>query len=267
MHKSFLTIILVLGSIWGLHAQDKRFEYADSSLLIEPGETSNNDEIPAEEKDILSDTAIYINRIHISPDTVAGWKNDKRFAYVNNLDSLLQNKQQEDKRPVEDELPKEKENSFFKNLFASGVPQLIFWGVAIAFVLFIIYSLFLSNGVFRKGTTAATSENTAPEEDLMASEADYDKLIGQSVSQGNYRLAVRYLFLKNLVCLGNREHIHYSPDKTNYQYVQEIRADMKNEFASLVLNYEYVWYGNFPLGSEAYNGMEKKFSSFYNKIQ
>ena len=52
--------------------------------------------IPEEERDILSDTTIYINHVNISPDSVAAWKQHKRFAYIKNLDSLLKIKQQEE---------------------------------------------------------------------------------------------------------------------------------------------------------------------------
>jgi len=266
MHKLLLSIILILGSLNLVCAQDKSFEYADSSLLNEPGKTGNDNAELTEEKDILSDTTLYINRIEIPPDTVAGWKNDKRFAYIKALDSLLKIKQQEDLAANNERL-KTKPNNFFRNLFASRIPQLFFWTVAIAFVLFILYKLFLSNGIFKRSTTSSIIVKEVPEEEVIATVADYDKSIQQAIAQQNYRLAVRYLFLKNLVHLADHEYVHYSPDKTNYQYVQEIRADRKNEFATLVLNYEYVWYGNFSLNSESYTGIEQKFNSFYNKIQ
>ncbi len=255
------------------HAQDKRFEYADSTLLNEPAQagTHENQDVventPEEERDILSDTTIYITDISISPDSVAAWKQNKRFAYIKNLDSLLKIKQQEE-LDVYNKRLKEKPNPFFTWLFSSGIIQIFFWTIAIAFVVFILYKLFLSNGIFKRNSAKSVSAvNEVPSEELIKTVSDYEGLILQSVKQSDYRLAVRYLFLKTLVQLTDKEYLHYSADKTNYQYVQEIRADKKNEFASLVLNYEYIWYGNFPLSGELYPGIEKKFNSFYSKIQ
>jgi hypothetical protein len=249
------------------HAQDDRSANADSVIMIETppveNEEAGNDE--DEEADILSDTTVYITSIKIYPDTVAAWKNNKRFAYMKDIDSLLKIKQQEELDALNKRL-KSRPNTFFQKLFSSGILQLLFWAVAIAFVLLILYKLFLSNGIFKRNV-ARSPVNEVPEEEKIATVADYDKLIHQSIKLGDYRMAVRYLFLKTLVQLADKELLHYAADKTNYQYVQEIGAGKKNEFASLVLNYEYVWYGNFALNAELFTAIEKIFTSFNSKIQ
>lgn len=271
MHKVTFLIIIFSCCLSFSYAQDKRFEYTDSALLDQSqSKGTDKSEIPddralSEEKDILSDTTVYINDIVIAADSVKAWKNNKRFAYLKNIDSLLKQKQQEELDAYNKAL-KNKPNNFLKNLFSSGILQVLFWAVAIAFVVFILYRLFLSNGIFRRNTLAK-SVSELPEPEVVATVADYDKLVQQSIKLGDYRMAVRYLFLKTLVHLGGKDYLHHSPDKTNYQYVQEIRADKRNEFASLVLNYEYIWYGNFHLNSELFTGIEKKFSSFNSKIQ
>ena len=265
MHKLFLAIILAIGSISVSCAQDNRFEYKDSSLLNDSGKDTET-VTTTEERDILSDTSVIISSISLHADTVAGWKSDKRFAYAKNLDTLLKIKQQEDLDEYNKRL-KEKPNNFIAALFASGLPQILFWTIAIGFVVFILYKLFLSNGVFKRSPKAAVTKNTEVQPDeLIATVADYDKLVHQSVKLGDYRMAVRYQFLKTLAQLSDKEYIYRSVDKTNYEYVREIRADKKNEFAALVLNYEYIWYGNFPVNSDTYTGIEKKFSTFYKKI-
>ena len=238
----------------GLRGQDKHPVAADSSLLTEP-----------EDKDILSDTAVHITGIVISPDSVSAWKHKKQFAYIKNLDSLLKIKQQQDLDAYNKAL-KQKPNKFFQQLFSSRLLQALFWTIAIAFVVFILYKLFLSNGIFKRNTEKVLVTEVLSQE-VIATVSDYDKLVHQSVKLGDYRMAVRYLFLKTLMQLADKEYLHHAADKTNYQYVQEIRTDKKNEFASLVLNYEYVWYGNFSVGSDTYTVIEKKFSTFNSKIQ
>ena len=266
MYKAFLTIALFC-CIFKTHAQDKRFVYTDSSLLEGSASTedtsagaygnTNEDQVI----DILSDTTLYIGNINIAPDSVIYWKKDERFAYIKNLDSLLKDKQKQDSQ--HDDKPG-KADSFLIWLLNSAVIRMLFWAIAIFFVSFILYRLFLSSGIFNRNSRSLPVDRKL-EDEQNRSASDYDKLIQQSRTLGDYRLAVRYLFLKNLVHLADKEFLQLSADKTNYQYVQEIAIDKKNEFSSLVLTYEYIWYGNFPLNLETYTGIEKRFNSFYNK--
>ena len=268
MHKLFLTIALFCCCIQKTHAQDKRYEYADSSLLDgsqspeDDGTGSYENTATNEVTDILSDTTLYIGKINISPDSITNFKNDKRFAYIRNLDSLL--KEKPDKH-LDNKTSDGGSNSFLFWLLTSPAIRIIFWVIAASFVGFILYRLFLSNGIFRRNTLSSTA-TAMLEEDQAVTLSDYDRLILQAYNTGDYRLAVRYLFLKNLAHLSEKEYLQLSANKTNFQYVQEISADKKNEFSSLLLIYEYIWYGNFLLNRETYTGIEKKYSSFYHKI-
>jgi len=97
MRKAFFTIICFCCCI-AVHAQNKSYEYSDTSLNDQPAVVS---ETPVFEEDtttvsntgntgdILSDTTLYVTRIELSRDSVSKWKADKRFAYMKNLDSLL----------------------------------------------------------------------------------------------------------------------------------------------------------------------------------
>ena len=271
MIKLFVTIVFFLSCVT-CYAQTERFKYEDSTLLMESQQGGNIDTAAQEtvdesaENDILSDTTLYISAIELSPDSVLKWKTDKRFNYILTLDSLLKNKQQKELL----EYKKRNNNnsvSFLQRLLSSRGTKIFFWMVAIAFVIFIIYRLFFVNGIFRREKFLKPSiTETAVLEVAPKTVAEYDKLIHQSYRLGDYRMAVRYLFLKNLVMLSGKELIYLSADKTNYQYVQEIDDTYKHDFAALVLNYEYVWYGNFPLTADAFTGIEKKFSAFYHKI-
>jgi Domain of unknown function (DUF4129) len=80
------------------------------------------------------------------------------------------------------------------------------------------------------------------------------------------RLAMRYLFLKTLQKLNERELINFAADKTNSQYAREIPAAKRNEFANLALYYEYIWYGNVGVQKETFDGIKTKFDTFLNKI-
>ncbi len=261
-----------------VQAQNKNFEYVDTSLNATPPEEvtkstifeeENTTSAEGEKPDILSDTTLYINRISLSQDSVSKWKNDKRFAYLKILDSLL--KQREKEKPADKDQPvgnpsRENTPSFAEKLLSTNIVQAFFWIIAIAFVVFILLKLFLSNGIFRNGYRSLPVDELPPGAEQLVAVSDFDRLIHQACKLGDYRIAVRYLFLKNLARLAEKEYLHLSADKTNYQYVQEIAEDKKNDFSALVLTYEYVWYGNFSLKQETYTVIEKKFSTFYHKI-
>ena len=119
---------------------------------------------------------------------------------------------------------------------------------------------------------------TAPvaevEEDVLTGESDFDTLINQSLKSDNYRLAVRYQYLKVLHKLADKHFIEMAADKTNYQYVREVAGrggraahqDFQNEFASLTLSYEYVWYGEFAVDETIYRKIATGFTQFNQKL-
>ena len=131
------------------------------------------------------------------------------------------------------------------------------------FILFILYRLFLAQGIFSRGVKKKEEAEPEVSEDIITSESDFDQLIRQALRAGNFRLAIRYQYLKTLHKLAAKEYLALAPDKTNYQYVTEIKNnELKKEFAALTLSYEYVWYGEFAIEEPLYQKLERGFSSF-----
>ena len=239
-----------------VHAQTNGFVQTDSGInkVIE----STDDQAV-----YITDTMLYRHEINISADTISAWKKDNRYGYVKNLDSLLKIRNREDLasyQPVPDT-----SSSFLQRLLSSNIIQLIFWAIAAAMVFFILYKLFITNGIFRRNT-AATPVSALPGEALMNDASDYDELIRQSYKLSDFRMAIRYLFLKTLWMLGEKGLVHRTPEKTNFQYLQEIPAHKKKAFASLVLSYEYIWYGHLEIKREQYDQLIKDYESFHNTI-
>ena len=258
MRKLFFTCCFIYCCLFYAGAQKKGFVYTDSTLADKTSDDQTNDEEITE-----ADTTLYLHPITLSADTIASWKNNKKFAYVKNLDSLLKLK---DKENLSLQQTQQTSASFLQELFSSGIIQFILWAIAAGIVLFILYRLFLSKGIFRRTVSLPAVEEMADEQ-VFENASDYDSLIQQSFKLEDYRMAVRYLFLKTLWQLEGKGMLERRADKTNYKYVQEIAEDKKNDFASLVLNYEYIWYGNLKISREQYGELEKRYGSFYNKIK
>jgi hypothetical protein len=276
MHKTIYISFLLLALFMDARARQK-FVYEDTALLlkdepvsapavdariIETGTAGNTDETVVYEEEEL-DTTLYKNNLYLPFDSVKSWKNLKDYAYARYLDSLLQNKKQEVQQPVQ----RKSQQGILNRLLGSGFISALLWILAIAFVLFIIYRLFLAEGVFQRRSKAAIATDAGVEEELITRESDFDALIRQALQNGNFRQAVRYQYLRTLHSLANRNFIELSPDKTNFQYVQEIaNHNHRQDFAALTLNYEYVWYGEFDIEKDIYQKIENGFINLNRKL-
>jgi hypothetical protein len=79
-------------------------------------------------------------------------------------------------------------------------------------------------------------------------QVDFDKLIDNALKTNNYRLATRYLYLKSLKILANKEIIEWHFEKTNSDYLNEIKdTKLKGLFKQVSYIYDYIWYGEFPI--------------------
>jgi len=234
------------------------FDMADSLVVDNSdGEQEGDQE---EEPDILSDTSISLRPIDIGKDTIGRWRKENGFAYMATLDSLLRH--QRDTSEISHEMPSgATTGSWFSNLIESGIVKALLWICAFGFVGFLLYRLLISRGVFMRASMETAVREELVEEELKE-ESDYGRLAAAYAGKAEYREAVRCLFLRVLRQLSDKGHIQWAPDKTNSAYVQEIDPKQKQDFASLVLMYEYTWYGHLELTGEQYLGISEKFNRF-----
>jgi Domain of unknown function (DUF4129) len=221
-------------------------------------------------EDVLGDTTVNFRNIFISPDSLNSWKENKKYAWINNLDSLLKDKQQKEEAEMEDTMRKGKKLtdgiSAFDRILSSGILKMILWIIAGCVILFIIQNLFLSKGIFSSGGKKAKNvvEEQAEIDNNM--ESDFESLQRKAYAEGNLRMTMRYLFLKTLQKLNDRELIRFAADKTNTAYARELPAAKRNEFSSLALYYEYIWYGHIEVQKQTFDGIENKFNEFLKRI-
>lgn len=83
---------------------------------------------------------------------------------------------------------------------------------------------------------------------------DFEALMVEAISQNNYRLALRFRFLKLLKQLSQAGHIDWHYEKTNSDYHNEIKKEnLKKGFKEASYLYDYVWYGEFSLDETGFN--------------
>ena len=222
---------------------------------------STYDAIESVEEPEIIDTLLLVNNWMYPADSLKKLQRQKEFAYIKNLDSLLKARQDAYlKNQKEIEPPGEAPPNIFPFL------RILLWGIAIFAVVFIVYRLFLSE----RGLFAAPTRNKklSVEEETVIDEEYLEQQLKDAIRKNNYRLAIRYLYLQTLSKMADKGWLQLSPDKTNYQYVQELnKSKFKNDFARITLHYEYAWYGNFRIGEEIFKPVHEAFEQFHLKLK
>ncbi|MFT3936142.1 MAG: hypothetical protein QM726_21100 [Chitinophagaceae bacterium] len=277
LYRFFILILAICASIKLAAQDDATSRFIDSASkpavqkIPEASEAQVTDTVVAAEETVDSttteefsiDTAIVSKLRSIRQDSFSLIKKDKGFYYQKWLDSLLRAEEANMKpKPKPKSLDLSKLDLFFT------IFQTILWVLAGAIVLFVIYKLFLSKGALFIKNRKNIDANIETEEPVNSA-GHYDNLLRKAEAAGDYRLAVRYQHLQTLYNLSEKGYIVFGTDKTNYQYVNELRKAMPslvNVFAGLTRKYEYIWYGEYAIAVDNYNLLKNEFASFNNPI-
>lgn len=145
--------------------------------------------------------------------------------------------------------------------------NVVLWVLAIAGVILIIWLLTRSEFTsFLRGNTKNTPFNFSDlEEDI--SSIDFNERITKAINVEDYRLAIRWLYLKQLYVLNEKKAINYQPYKTNIDYSHELlNASFLQSFKSISRIYDYVWYGEYPINIKTYQAFESEFKQFEQNL-
>jgi hypothetical protein len=202
-------------------------------------------------------TAANLDAQHIRhvPDSVSeNMKKQREFLYAND--------------PSYWQAEKPKDDSFLRKLIdVLGSPAMrIVWYIVLALIiLFIIYQVAVVNNFFvlRRPKKKTAAEEVDGEE---LTRDNIDAKIDEAISAGQYRLAIRYLYLKTLVVLNDKSLIRLHAKSTNNDYLNQMRQSPAfSEFASLTRIYEYVWYGEFVPGRQQFEKIHNNFHQFISR--
>jgi uncharacterized protein YxeA len=97
---------------------------------------------------------------------------------------------------------------------------------------------------------------------------DVNSLLRKTITDGNFRLAVRLYFLGLLKELNEQGIILWKKDKTNHDYLSELsnKDFYYDEVRKLTLAYEQVWYGEHRLTTESYQQLFAEFENLHQKF-
>jgi hypothetical protein len=204
----------------------------------------------------------------ISEKHLEKYKQDKRFNYKEHLDDNSWFKKL--KRWAINSLLKILEFIFGVGK-ASGILSYILMVIPYLLLLVLIFILIkLFVNVNSKALIFGEQEKAAVvfsnEEQLIKNE-DLNELILNAVKQNDFRLAIRYYYLLSLKSLTNKELIDWQQDKTNEDYINEIkRDDVKSQFEKITRIYDYVWYGEFDVDAIKFEHLKLDFITLNQSV-
>ncbi len=134
--------------------------------------------------------------------------------------------------------------------------------------LLLIIRFFLNknlNQLFFQKSDKQFLDYESMEEDIH--QMNFDQLIAEAIEEKKYRVAVRLLYLKSLKNLSDAQIINWAVDKTNDEYIREIKNNpLKNEFSNLSRQFDYIWYGEFQINTDYFQTLRQEFQSFNQSV-
>jgi hypothetical protein len=193
---------------------------------------------------------------HLPDTTVNRWQRDPGFAYANDPDYW--------------KIHAEKPNTFnlwlYELFHTRGFRYTVLFLLG-GLLLFAIIRISMENNMSlfyrrqKKGAGEKDAEGLPPKEDL-------DERINHYLGIGDKRQATRYLYLKALYLLGDRDLIRWHAETTNQQYLLQLKGTpVEPAFRWLTNAYEMVWYGDFVLGESAFTRLREHFADFFKTLQ
>lgn len=226
-------------------ATDTAVTEADSAIAIDTG---YEHQIYFDHKASLSDT---IELRQVPGKVIDSLKKDDAFWYA---DHVFEKKQSKEKNF------KTTERSFqWINMTTLLVIVVLFLGI-------LAWYLLQNNIVGRnQSITAKKISEDLSTEDIF--DINYQKEIEKAINAGDYRLAIRLMFLRLLTQLSQKRIIEYKQERTNFDYLSQLHSTRYyNDFFRLTRNYEYAWYGKFEVNQETFGIIQTEFEKFHRKL-
>lgn len=157
----------------------------------------------------------------------------------------------------------------FLDLDADGITwELLKYLLIVFAVLALIYGLYKNEikGLFVENKKANSISYKESTEDINL--IDFDKMIDDAVNNKNYRYAVRLNYLRALKILSDKKLINWKPDKTNHDYIREIKAhDIFPVFNNITNDFEIIWYGGIEIDQTDYSLLMHRYSEVSSVLE
>jgi hypothetical protein len=155
-------------------------------------------------------------------------------------------------------------DELFSNQPSAVITRYLIMGGLIVFLVLSLMKVKLHTLFFKN-----KAKNTAgfEIEELSLLQTDLEDLANKEIQKKNYPAALRYLFLKLLKQLDEKEIIKLGIHKTNLEYQYEMKSsEYKTDFSKLRTVFEFVWYGKFSIEEPMFSNVHEEFKNVYRKL-
>lgn len=139
--------------------------------------------------------------------------------------------------------------------------EYIIYALMGALVIYLLVRVFINekfNAIFSKKAKPVLDIDLAEQH---IESLDLDALMESALANKDYRLAVRFQFLKILKVLSQKQIIDWHFEKTNTDYEKEIKeVRLQSEFKKASYLYENIWYGEQPIDANGYGKTSTRFN-------
>jgi hypothetical protein len=192
------------------------------------------------------------------PDTlVYRWQRDPKYAYANDPEYWKPDRPQPDGFSL-----------WFLRVLNSMAFRYTMLTLLAALLLFAIVRIMMDNnlGLFYRRTARGPGSEDGT--GALPQEEDIDQQLQHYLQLGDKRQATRYLYLKGLHLLSDRNLIRWHADTTNQEYLRQLKdTPPEAAFRFLTRAYERVWYGDFPLSESSFQRLYAYFMDFYKTLE
>lgn len=148
------------------------------------------------------------------------------------------------------------------------VVKFIIYGLLIVFAIYILVKLLVGDNA--SSFFSRKSKMVAPlniqEEHI--ENIDLESYIKNALKEENYRLAIRYMYLKSLKLLSLNNIIDWHFEKTNSDYYREIEnITLKENFKKISYLYDNIWYGEYALDKAGFENAQKDFERLNQNLK
>lgn len=152
----------------------------------------------------------------------------------------------------------------------SGIAKLFPYMLGILIVAIIIKAVLNTEGSFwsfkKVNKNKAEIVITEQEEEKL-SESELEKQLQQAITNKNYRRATRFYYLIVLNTLKERKLINYHKEKTNSDYLFELKKpETRKQFSTISRIYDYVWYGEFLVDDAQFEKIKNEYQYFLKNL-
>lgn len=208
---------------------------------------------------IPKDSSSITSLRHFDGDLVGKYASDKELNYERNVNKSLLQRLKEMIGSWLDRLLGKPDSSRINNL--SDIILDILLVLVFLVAVYILVRLFMNHRgrwFFEKKNESVAVNLSNVEQHIH--EADFSALLKEAEQIGDARQSVRLLYLWLLKTLADDNVIVWNPDKTNVDYLVEIKDKaLQDEFRYLSYLYNNIWYGEFSLNDSEYRSTRETF--------